>query len=707
MNDDASSSRLHAPVRRHLATLGTLALTLLFCAPMMRHPDGIRQGDEFRDEDWLHDISFSFFLEQGLLEYGEIPLRTHLVGGGYPILGHPSDGSLSPASLSFVVLPTELAVRLNLVLLLWVGTLGVFGLARRSCGLDPPFALLAAGAFAFSGWFPSFMLTGFFVQAFYLVTPAVLYLLLEPGRGLRKALLAGLLLCLVLFQAGTGLPAISHFLAVATFLIAACAPRAGDSMMAVFGRLALALLCIVVSSSIISYHAQLGLPLTAGLLVALAGAVAALRPLRSLVQCWRPSLLRLLIALVVVLSVGAGKWVSVQDLLDRSNYFEDYEPTQQAREAGEVGWHYQYGTRLEAKECFYDSLSGFLGYLHRPLERETSYRDDAPTDPEYAPLGLTLPVVALALLAMARVRFAAWLGVSLVYLAICFGPNLPGDPYRTLIWGLPGFYSINQPYKYFNFFLLLPVAMGFGLSLQWLASRSGRTLVSVAVGSLLLLWPLVQNAPLFATLFHLPAVVGEPADSYFQIRRPNQVDPDMPDRFGDLAEIDRSDREHNRHDDTREFFNVPRGIGTIEWYADIYLDEHPWARESVRRDGTRIVNADYRGEAWCHGGGCEITDLAFTQNTISAQVLVDRATRLVINQNYDEDFETDIGPVVEQDGLLAVDLREAGTLSVLFRYRPTHILTALAVSALALLVTLALIVALPELRWTEPEARDA
>ncbi|MBN96165.1 MAG: hypothetical protein CL928_19165 [Deltaproteobacteria bacterium] len=672
---------------------------------MMRHPDGLRQGDDFRDEDWLHDIAFSFFLEEGLLRYGEFPLRTHLVGGGYPILGHPSDGSLSPASLSFVLLPTEWAVRLNLVLLLWAGTLGMFGLARRTCGLDPPFALLAAGAFAFSGWFPSFMLTGFLVQAFYLVTPAVLYLLLEPGRGLRRAVLAGLLLCLVLFQAGTGLPAIGHFLAVTTFLIGACAGVQSESRWAVIRRLIAALLCIVGVSSIISYHAQLGPLVTALLLIGVGAIVLAARPLRDLVVRWRPALLRLVVAMVVVLSVGAGKWVSVQDLLDRSNYFEDYQPTQQAQEAGAVGWHYQYGTKLEARECFYDSLSGFLGYLHRPLTEETSYRDDAPTDPEYAPLGLTLPVVALALLAMARARFAAWLGVAAIYLAICFGPNLPGDPYRTLVWGLPGFYSINQPYKYFNFFLLLPVALGFGCALHWVASSLGGRRVVLSIGALVLAWPLAQNAPLFETLFRLPATVGEPADSYYQMRRPSQVDPDMPDRFGDLAEIDRSDREHHRHDDTREFFNVPRGIGTIEWYADIYLDEHPWAREFVRRDGSRVPNDKYRGEAWCDGGGCEVVDVEFTQNTVSAQVIARGGSRLIINQNYDEDFVTNIGPTVDQAGLLAVDLPESGSVTVRFDYRPTHILTALWTSLASLLAVLGLLWGKPDWTWLEPTKR--
>ena len=54
---------------------------------------------------------------------------------------------------------------------------------------------------------------------------------------------------------------------------------------------------------------------------------------------------------------------------------------------------------------------------------------------------------------MALRRSAPWLIVFAFELLICMGPNLPGDPYRTFVWGIPGFEAFNNPFKYFNFFV--------------------------------------------------------------------------------------------------------------------------------------------------------------------------------------------------------------------------------------------------------------
>ncbi len=670
--------------------LATLLITLIFCAPLAANLSGLRQGDPFRDEDWLHDISFSFYLKEGILTHQEFPLRTHLVGGGYPVLGHPSDGTMSPFSLPFLVLSPELAVRLNLILLLWFGTLGIYGLARRHLSMAQLPSLGAAAAFAFSGWFPSFMLAGFYVQVFYLLTPLVLYLLLAPGHPLRHGLLAGMLLCPILFQAGTGLAAIGHFLVVASFLLSSLGKEEAGAANMKMAPVALG--SVVFLSAIIAHHQQWGHWITAGASVLFLGASLVWHPTRALLLAWRPALLRLLLALAVMTTVGAGKWVSVQDLLSRSDYLAEYLPTQQAQEAGEHGFHYQFGTPMEAQDCFYDGIPSLLHNAHFSLERETAYRDEAPIHPEYAPLGLTLPIVALALLAAAlRQRAVALLMMFLLYLGICMGPNLPLDPYRNLVWGLPGFYSLNQPYKYFNFFLIVPVTLLFGMAIEIGMERFSRKRIVLTVAALALLWPLLQNAPLLATLVQEPAAIGERSDEFYQVSRPRQLDPDSPDRFGDLTELDRSDREHNRNDDTREFFNVPRGIGVVDWYADIYLDEYAWSRYFVRRDGSRIDNPAFRGEAWCQGAACSISDVEITMNTVSVRLENDTPDRLVINQNYDVDFLSRQGPVLEQDGLLAMDLNEVGTHDILIEFRPPHILRALRVSAGSLLLVLFLL----------------
>ena len=79
------------------------AMTVLFVLPALAVPGGIASGDPFRDNDWLNCRVFDRIARQSLLEDGQFPLRTHLLGGGFPIVAHPSDGSWAPTRLAWSV----------------------------------------------------------------------------------------------------------------------------------------------------------------------------------------------------------------------------------------------------------------------------------------------------------------------------------------------------------------------------------------------------------------------------------------------------------------------------------------------------------------------------------------------------------------------------------------------------------------------------
>ena len=650
------------------APLVLLGVVLLFCAPMLAHPDGLVQGDGFRDEDWLHDISFSFFLKEGLLRHGEFPLRSHQVGGGYPILGHPSDGTLSPFSLPFLVLPPGAAVRLNLVLLLWLGTLGVWGLARRELGLTPVGSLLAASAFAVSGWFPSMMLAGFYVQCFYLLVPLALHVLLGPGGNLRRGLLVGLLLLPLLLQSGPALAAVLHFLLVAGVLLADRTQGPADLESpsgSVFSRLGW-LLAVLGGVSLLAPGLGLG-----AVLAALVAAVV-----------WRtrhalaPIVLRLALAVLVLGTVGAAKWVSILDVTTRGTDFFSV--------GDDEGKHYPWGQTGDAERSFYASLPSFLVHLHRPLARVTDYPEPfSPEAEEYAPLGLTAPV-ALAFLAAALAvwrRLLPWALLFALYLLVCSGPYLLVDPYRLLVWGLPGYEVISDPYKYFNFFLLIPVALGFGMAAELCAARIGRA--GLGACAALLLWPVALNAPLFATLFSEPAPPPEPIEGFHQRAL---VPPPGAATFFEHPEMY---REFYRPSAAQEFVALPSGFGVVNWYADIYLPERAVPRVLVTSGGLRSDGPGWRGEAFCLRD-CVVRSAAFSPNTVTVVVENDRPARVVINQNHDPAWVASAGTIVNQDGLLAVDV-PPGVGTVTVRYRPRAVLAALAVSALSLAVVLALL----------------
>ena len=96
------SERLASP---RTAAWVLLALVVAFAGvAMFTHPMGIAGHDEFRNNDWLNCRSFDVLTRRAILQDGEYPLRTHLLGGGFPVALHPSDGSWPPPIVAVLCL---------------------------------------------------------------------------------------------------------------------------------------------------------------------------------------------------------------------------------------------------------------------------------------------------------------------------------------------------------------------------------------------------------------------------------------------------------------------------------------------------------------------------------------------------------------------------------------------------------------------------
>ena len=180
------------------AALVVVAGVAAFGLPMFAAPGGITSGDPFRDNDWLNCRAFDLMTRQAMLDDGQFPLRSHLVGGGFPTIAHPSDGSWAPTLAAVLLLGDVAGVKVNILLLMLLGCWGVYGLCRQFLGLGRGAGLFGALLFGFSGWLPSMLLVGFYHQLFYLAAPGILLLLLTSRARVDRLILAGLLLAVVL-----------------------------------------------------------------------------------------------------------------------------------------------------------------------------------------------------------------------------------------------------------------------------------------------------------------------------------------------------------------------------------------------------------------------------------------------------------------------------------------------------------------------------
>ena len=670
------------------------AATLAFCVWMLVHPLGIGSGDPYRDNDWFTDRVFDVLARDALLEHGQLPLRSHLLGGGFPTLGHPFDGAVSPTLLPTLLLGDVLGVKLVLALLLLLGTWGVWGLARRELGLGEVGAAFAALAFAWAGWLPSMLLVGFYPQCFYLVTPAILRLLWRGDR--RGVLLGGALFALPLCQAGNAALAIGWLVALASLLRAAARARA----------LPLSLVALFTTCAPPAFAAGSGSwwPLLGwaglGLLFSPAG--------RRWGREARPVLSRGLALVAVAAALGMFKLVAVGDLLERATYQHElswgYELWYPMLPHGEPdGRLIRWPPRFDAEHPppphrdpdFYASAGELLEGLVGRAPTEGEYepfpepgggpmeaRPLGQAEREYIWVGLTWPVLLLALLG----GFAAWRRAAIpavvcaLTAGICLGPHLLPDLHFLLIRGLPGFDRIVQPLKYFNFFFVPCAALLAGLAVDRAASRRPRAALAVFA---LLLWPFLQNGPALAERFHEPVDPG-PDASFHQVAHIGHPDwaawiPEEIDRAG----RDWMLREFARPEGAREYFNAHRGVGVVDWYGTLTLPEAAIPKRYITPSGRWVDNPRYPGaEAWMSGDG-QVSDVEIGPTKLSATVRSSGPQRLVFNQNHDPDFAVEGGRLAEERGLLAVDVD--GDAQVVLRYRPRRAGAGLALSALALL----------------------
>ncbi len=173
------------------------ALVLAVTLPMLATGHAIST-----DHDWLTHLLHHRFIRDALLQ-GQLPSWNPWVAGGYPIAGHPEFPFPSPLLLGDLALGEALGLKLGASLFFAAGVVGTWLLARRSLGLGPAGALVAAALLASSSWFVWCVADGNYVELHYLLFPGIVLGL--SGRGWRGLVLAAALWALVVFDGNVAL----------------------------------------------------------------------------------------------------------------------------------------------------------------------------------------------------------------------------------------------------------------------------------------------------------------------------------------------------------------------------------------------------------------------------------------------------------------------------------------------------------------------
>src|SRR5688572_5511110 len=128
-----------------VALLFSAALALAFSWPLLTRLSATGIWD------WSEAAATYEGARHTVLQYGQFPLWSPYLCGGYPAIGNPQTYWLSPVFLFVLLFGSIVGPKLAVTAYIVVGSLGMWLLARR-LGISHPAALLAAPVYLTSGF---------------------------------------------------------------------------------------------------------------------------------------------------------------------------------------------------------------------------------------------------------------------------------------------------------------------------------------------------------------------------------------------------------------------------------------------------------------------------------------------------------------------------------------------------------------------------
>ncbi|MFH1458395.1 MAG: hypothetical protein ABIG31_04430 [Candidatus Omnitrophota bacterium] len=287
-------------------------------------------------------------------------------------------------------------------------------------------------------------------------------------------------------------------------------------------------------------------------------------------------------------------------------------------------------------------------------------------------------------------RNMRYLILGIIFALLSFGARTPLDLFRFL-GKLPLFHSIEAPTRYFVSYVTFILALASG-SLFLIQQRFKLWVMTPA----LILCVGFVGADLFFTNstrdVSFPAAIPkyDYQQSFFSVKnlKPGtQVSSLIPSKMFQTRSWEWTF--------PTQYELMLQNIGKINAYVNIHLRESSVPKYLIGWNGsaslepknfTWHLNPDYRGEiAFLNNPGNAAAFRVFNANKMVAKVSVIEPDTLIINQNYDKSWRTNLGRPKNYNGLLALDLDKKGEYLVSFTYRPVSFILGLVVSLVTLI----------------------
>ncbi len=378
-----------------------------------------------------------------------------------------------------------------------------------------------------------------------------------------------------------------------------------------------------------------------------------------------------LIIILFTFVLGSVKIVPMLELLQGSRYSVDF--------------YKLFGEPLLSNSALLNRVHGIYNLL---LTRQSFPLDIAIKG--YFPLEFYLGYIPVSLFIFASLFYwkkqLKWTALFVIFTLLSFGTNTPLDLFR-LLHKLPIFNAMYKPAKYFVPILTFIITLGSGrpfLILERFKKRKLLTLIFLPLLIITVLDLYWANRPR-QDIYPEKVSQYKRQESFFQVKNL------MPNDRLSLQGLPRIPTEHS-WELTRptQYELLLQNIGKVNAYTKIHLGEYAtpkyyieWNRlESLDpKNYTWHPNPDYKGEIYFLNHPQNKAEFQyFSPNKLIAKVSVHQPDTLIINQNYDKYWRSDLVKPSSHNGLLAINLDKRGEYLIKFNYVPISFYAGLGVS---------------------------
>jgi len=175
------------------AVILVAAIAIIVCVPLIMSGDLVSHNSDF-----LLYASYHRLARRSLVDHGQWPVRSHLMGGGYPLAGEPESPVFSPSFLLTLCLGEVRGLKAFAVFTYVALGLGMYWLTRETFGLGCHASVFSAVLMVLSGWPSGRVVSGNYSELCYVFVPILIVLWFRTVERRGSLLGVGVLLAAIM-----------------------------------------------------------------------------------------------------------------------------------------------------------------------------------------------------------------------------------------------------------------------------------------------------------------------------------------------------------------------------------------------------------------------------------------------------------------------------------------------------------------------------